>query len=318
MSCHLRGTATENNTRLQVSIVCENFGTTQEFQTNLQITNPLQRNTSELIRRAVRETAEQNPQRRREMEAALTQEAIDLILEYARELNQTTGTIIPQRRANYIDLGNPTLLRPRIGVMGDSITHIGSSRGGYVGILQRNIPNSVAEGHGIVGNRTGEMRRRFQEDILDHNYNIVIIEGGVNDLPAVTNDSMIRTRVDLIERNITRMAQMARDSGSQVIILTVMPWAGYGTSSPSAQRATEELNRRLLTHNDPQNGIRVVNMDALGERDSRGFLRLRSGLSRDNLHPINIGQQEIARAILSQAFGIEMTQNAQNQQRIPR
>lgn len=318
MSCHLRGTAINNNTRLQVSVVCENFGATQEFQTNLQITNPVQRNTPELIRGAVRETAGQNPQRRIEIEAALTQEAIDLILEYAGALNQTTGTVVPQRTAAFIDLGDPSLIRPRIGVMGDSITHIGSSRGGYIGILQRNIPNSIAEGHGIVGNRTGEMRRRFQEDILNHNYNIVIIEGGVNDLPAVTNDSMIRARVDLIERNITRMAQMARDSGSQVIILTVMPWAGYGTSSTSAQRATEELNRRLLTHNDPQNGIRVISMDTLGERDSRGFLRLRSGLSLDNLHPINVGQQEIARAILSAAFGIEMTQNSQNQQRIPR
>jgi lysophospholipase L1-like esterase len=318
MSCHLRGTAINNNTRLQVSVVCENFGATQEFQTNLQITNPVQRNTPELIRGAVRETAGQNPQRRIEIEAALTQEAIDLILEYAGALNQTTGTVVPQRTAAFIDLGDPSLIRPRIGVMGDSITHIGSSRGGYIGILQRNIPNSIAEGHGIVGNRTGEMRRRFQEDILNHNYNIVIIEGGVNDLPAVTNDSMIRARVDLIERNITRMAQMARDSGAQVIILTVMPWAGYGTSSTSAQRATEELNRRLLTHNDPQNGIRVISMDTLGERDSRGFLRLRSGLSLDNLHPINVGQQEIARAILSAAFGIEMTQNSQNQQRIPR
>lgn len=307
MSCHLRGIANQNNTQLQISIVCENFGATQEFQTGLQITNPPPREIEQNIRNAVRETARQNPQRRQEIEASLTQEAINLILEYIQGLTPRAGPLVPQRTTNYINLSSP-----RIGVMGDSITHIGESRNGYIGILQRNIPNSTAEGHGIVGNRTGEMRRRFQRDILDHNYNIVIIEGGVNDLPAVTNDSMIQRRVELIERNITRMAQMARDSGAQVIILTVMPWAGYGTSSQSAQRATEELNRRLLALNDPQNGIRVVNMESLGERDRNGFLRLRRDLSMDNLHPINRGQREIARAILNQAFGIEISQSATN------
>jgi hypothetical protein len=116
---------------------------------------------------------------------------------------------------------------------------------------------------------------------------------------------------------------MARENGSQVILLTVMPWAGYGTSSQSAQRATNELNRWILNQNDPQHGIRVVNMSLLGEPDRNGFLRLRAGISMDNLHPINRGtthngQTEIARLILDQAFAIEIRQNQQSQQRITR
>ncbi len=323
MVCHLSGEVSSDNRRLRVNIICENFGSNTQFQTNLEITNPPPRDFENQLRQEIARIANQNPNRATEIDQTSSPAEISRLQSQINSLQETQITLVPQRIATPINLNDPNMRNPRIGIIGDSITHIGNSGNGYARIIQRNIPNSIVEAHGIVGNRTGEMRRRFEADITAHNYNIVIIEGGVNDLPAVTSDSLIQRRVELIERNLTRMIQMARENGSQVILLTVMPWAGYGTSSQSAQRATNELNRWILNQNDPQHGIRVVNMSLLGEPDRNGFLRLRAGISMDNLHPINRGtthngQTEIARLILDQAFAIEIRQNQQSQQRITR
>ncbi|MBI5223815.1 SGNH/GDSL hydrolase family protein [Candidatus Micrarchaeota archaeon] len=338
MVCEVVATTNPDNTAISISFSCTRFGATALIPSGLVIGNPPPSDLPALLESAIESTAQSNPVHAADLRSLLTGN-FPLLLStitvrtysLSPQPSSQMSTLIPSRSPpdslTPIFVPDPFARSPRIGIIGDSITQIGGRPRGYVGILQSNLPGSRVESHGIVGNRTGEMVHRFGADILAHNYNIIIIEGGVNDLPAVRNRSQIRPRVELIERNLTRMIDMVRESDRanrsraghendpprQIILLTVMPWSEYGTSSSAAQEATNLLNQWILAQHNPQAGMRVVNLAALGEADPRtGFLRLRHDLSMDHLHPINYGsyhgQTEIARLILQQAFGITLTE----------
>ncbi|HEY3266327.1 MAG TPA: GDSL-type esterase/lipase family protein [Armatimonadota bacterium] len=84
----------------------------------------------------------------------------------------------------------PDLLRGarRIACLGDSITEQGDAPGGYVSILREEAnrlypePGIEVIGAGVGGNRSNDMRSRFQGDILRRRPDFFTLSCGINDV----------------------------------------------------------------------------------------------------------------------------------------
>src|SRR5438874_898094 len=76
----------------------------------------------------------------------------------------------------------------RIVMLGDSITQLGGRPGGYVSqvgyYLRKLYPDRTIEivNAGVSGNRSSEMRDRFQRDVVDRKPDLVTISVGINDV----------------------------------------------------------------------------------------------------------------------------------------
>lgn len=177
----------------------------------------------------------------------------------------------------------------RIGIIGDSITQGGFGRN-LATIAGRSV---TVDSFGVSGQGSGPIARRFQRDILDHTpaFNTVIIEAGVNDLPSSAN-------INTISTNISGMISAARARGMRVIVVPILPWAGYSTSSERAQNLTTDLNNWLRTQNDGNN-VTVLDVSPLA--DPANPARMRANYTGDGLHPNREGNQALAQLIFDQA-----------------
>lgn len=88
--------------------------------------------------------------------------------------------------------------------MGDSITMLWP--------LQEFVPDAINAG--ISGNETGQMRARFETDVLALHPSILVLLGGTND---------IRNRDSADAENLFAMVRLAKDAGIRVIVGTLPP-----------------------------------------------------------------------------------------------
>lgn len=72
---------------------------------------------------------------------------------------------------------------------------------------------------GISGQTTPQMLIRFRQDVINIKPYVVIINAGVNDIAGNTGPSTL----EMIEDNISSMAELAKINGIQVIIASVLP-----------------------------------------------------------------------------------------------
>ena len=76
----------------------------------------------------------------------------------------------------------------RVVMMGDSITSLGASPKGYVTLVDKTLakefPGSPIEviNAGVSGEKSTDMHRRFQRDVLDRHPDLVTLSVGVNDV----------------------------------------------------------------------------------------------------------------------------------------
>lgn len=185
----------------------------------------------------------------------------------------------------------PVLTERRVGVIGDSIT----ANGGYVRELNRVCEkyNINFSGYGVVNNRTDQMLARFQREIASGGYNEVVIFGGVND---IASDRAMRD----ITHDLSEMYRAARERGIRIIAVTVTPWAGYGTSTPQAQRRTLQLNEWIREQQRIGNVDVVV--DGYAALEQQGTGRLKDEFRGDGLHPNPAGQRALGLAIYNAAY----------------
>jgi lysophospholipase L1-like esterase len=192
-----------------------------------------------------------------------------------------------------IPSGDPVMRQPRVGVIGDSISEDSIYSRNLQAILRETIPSAYVETYGVKSNTTGQMRSRFRQDILDKNrYNIVVIQGGVNDISGTNS-------VELIKANIGDMVAKARAKGMKVVLLTITPWKGWSSWSEENQKKTDEVNAWILSQGGP--GVHVVDMSSMGVGNA---LRPEFDEDRNHLHPSSKGKAEMGRLIAEQAFGL--------------
>jgi lysophospholipase L1-like esterase len=195
----------------------------------------------------------------------------------------------------------------RIGVIGDSIsTPTKRVRGLYPLMLEKNLkmvdPETSVTAYGMPGRTIVQIRNRFQTEMLGKGYDTVIIQGGVN---------MIAYTVDFekARQAFSDMVASAYSGGiANVIVVTVVPWAGYGGMRTEERRRyrrkglvrTRDLNRWLL---DRENGLRslfpkaiVVDTSILG--DGGKFPAIKERFDRgDGIHLSEEGNKRLARLL---------------------
>ena len=105
----------------------------------------------------------------------------------------------------------------RIVFFGDSITDAWVRNGGKF------FPGKPYVNRGISGQTTPQMLVRFRQDVIDLHPAAVVILAGTNDIAGNTGPSTL----EMIEDNLTSMAELAHANGIHVILASVLPAADY-------------------------------------------------------------------------------------------
>lgn len=161
----------------------------------------------------------------------------------------------------------------RVVLMGNSITDF------WPGMRPDFFAGSGFVGRGISGQTTYQFLVRFREDVVSLSPQIVVINGGTNDVAENTHTySEERTF-----GNIVSMVQLARAAGITPVLGSVLPashfyWNPQVNDVPAKIRA---LNARMAAYAEAEGLAYVDYHSALTDADGA----LRSEYSEDGVHP---------------------------------
>jgi len=187
----------------------------------------------------------------------------------------------------------PEKVQPlRVAAIGDSITgetiekdgkKIGLKTG-YVAILEsllkKTAKDSVVDAFGVKGQESKDIAKRFAASLSGKGYNIVIIQGGVNDAYNYPKDqSKSKDIVDRVESSLKDMVKVARQLGIDPILLTIHPHTREGQTQIVKDRINE-INKRIRAIA----GARIVELPML----------------EGTLHPGSKGHEVIASLVMKE------------------
>lgn len=101
--------------------------------------------------------------------------------------------------------------------MGDSITSQ------WVDLSPEFFTRNGYLARGISGQTTPQMVVRFQQDVIDLKPRTVVILAGTNDIAGNTG----ATTNEMIQANLSKMADMAHENGIRVILSSILPAYDY-------------------------------------------------------------------------------------------
>lgn len=116
-------------------------------------------------------------------------------------------------KADNVKIGLPKPGENRVVFMGNSITE------GWLNVNPEFFVGKPYVDRGISGQTTPQMLIRFKPDVVNLKPAVVIINAGVNDIAGNTGPSTL----DMIEDNISSMAEIAKANNIKVIIASVLP-----------------------------------------------------------------------------------------------
>ena len=154
----------------------------------------------------------------------------------------------------------------------------------YAYWLMKANPEWKVLNHGVNGERSDQVRGRFERDVVDHSPQAVVIIAGVNDVYQG------RDAQHVIEQ-LVAMYERATRVGICVVAGTIVP---YNTATPEQNATMKEINDWIRSFaTDTKNVDFVDTRAAVG--DPRDLNRLAE--SPDNLHPSPAGYRRMAEAI---------------------
>ena len=202
------------------------------------------------------------------LEARLRAPDRDNLRRYA-EANQKVG---PRREG-----------QKRVVFLGDSITD------GWR--LNEYYPDNDFINRGISGQITGEMLGRMKADVIDLKPDAVLILAGTNDIAR-------GVAPEVIQNNLTMIAELAKLHGIKVILASILPVHDYNKDqNPSYERTPGRPIKTILELNEwirsycQKNGHTYLDYYA-ALADADGFLRRE--LADDGLHPNGAGYRVMA------------------------
>ena len=157
-------------------------------------------------------------------------------------------------------------------LIGDSITSKWAS------LSNQQLSGLHVINRGIPGDSTSHMLSRFRRDVIQLHPRVVVILGGINDIPE--------TPLPTIESRLTTMAESAARHRIRVVLATLPP-AGVDnpdqptSSHPSGHDEIRTLNDWIKSLAN-QGHYTLVDYDSVLSED-RGFYR--HGLTSDGVHP---------------------------------
>ena len=152
---------------------------------------------------------------------------------------------------------------------------------------------------GISGQTSPQMLLRFRQDVIALHPKAVIIECGTNDIAGNTGLSTL----DMIEDNITSMAELAKANKIKVILGSVPPSIKFGWR-PDLQPADKiiTLNAWIKTYAS-KNHFQYLDYYSALVNDEKG---MKPEYSEDGVHPNKAGygiMEKIAEPVIKKAVG---------------
>jgi len=186
------------------------------------------------------------------------------------------------------ELGKPKNGEFRIVFMGNSITE------GWNNVKPGIFDTPTYINRGIGGQTTGQMKARFQQDVIDLQPKKVIILAGINDIAQ--NQGFVA--ITEIAQNIRDMADMAMNANIEVVICSVLP-ANYFPWRPQILPADMviELNALLKSH-ALETGCKYLDYYSEMVNDEKG---MQTAFTYDGVHCTEAGyrkMEEIIKKIL--------------------
>lgn len=175
---------------------------------------------------------------------------------------------------------------PKAVFMGNSITE------GWAGAHPKFFKEHNFVGRGISGQTTHQMLARFREDVVNLHPEIVVINGGTNDI-AENNHTY---NEEITFGNIVSMAEIAKANGIKVVLTSVLPakkfkWRPAITDAPEK---IKKLNARIKRYAE-ENGIPYVDYySRMNVEDNM----LNPKYTKDGVHPTAAGYDVMETLIL--------------------
>jgi lysophospholipase L1-like esterase len=186
-------------------------------------------------------------------------------------------------RADNAVLPSPGEHEQRVVFMGDSITD-GWGRGAGAGTF---FPGKPYINRGISGQTTPQMLVRFQQDVVHLQPSVVVILAGTNDIAENTGPSTPQ----MIEDNLTSMAQIAKANRIKVVLASITPAYAYPWK-PSIQPVDEirEINRWMRDYCSKEGCVYLDYYSSMA--DEKGAML--PGYSAEGVHPSAKGYEVMA------------------------
>jgi lysophospholipase L1-like esterase len=174
-------------------------------------------------------------------------------------------------------IGAPTPGEQRVVFLGDSITDAWGRRGGKF------FPGSAFINRGISGQTTPQMLIRFRPDVIELKPKVVVILAGTNDLAGNTGPMTL----DMIQQNLTSMAELATANGIRVVFSSVMPVCDYHRPQTARRPPAQilALNTWMQAYAKQHKHLYIDYHSAM--QDETGMLK--KELTGDGLHPNDAG-----------------------------
>jgi len=173
-------------------------------------------------------------------------------------------------------LGNPVKGENRIVFMGNSITQ------GWDSLNPEFFRGKPYINRGISGQTTPQMLVRFRTDVINLKPAVVVILAGTNDIAGNTGPSTL----EMIEDNLTSMAELAKANGIKVILSSVLPVYDYPWK-PGLDPVTKitALNNWIKQY-AAKNGIIYLDYYSSMVDERKG---LKAAYTYDGVHPNRTG-----------------------------
>jgi len=175
-------------------------------------------------------------------------------------------------RAENQKAGLPAPDENRVVFMGNSITDFWSE------ICPEFFSAKPYINRGISGQTTPQMLVRFRSDVINLKPKVVVILAGTNDIAGNTGPSTL----EMIEDNLSSMADLAKINGIKVILSSVLP--AYDYSWSPGQKPAEKivaLNKWIKEYAARKGFIYLDYFTSMA--DSRNGLK--TEYSEDGVHP---------------------------------
>jgi lysophospholipase L1-like esterase len=137
---------------------------------------------------------------------------------------------------------------------------------------------------GINGQRSDEIRARFERDVVAHRPSVVVIIAGVNDVYQGFGS-------EHVERELAAMYEDAARAGISVVAGSILP---YDTATPDQNARMHEINAWIEAHARQNPGICFADTRAAVASPAHPDLL---SSSADRLHPDADGYRRMADAI---------------------
>jgi lysophospholipase L1-like esterase len=169
----------------------------------------------------------------------------------------------------------------RVVFMGNSITE------GWAPLFPTLFPGKPYIGRGISGQTTPQMLVRFRQDVVALKPRVVVILAGTNDVAGNTGPSTI----EMIEDNLTSMAEIATANGIRVVLSSVLPvddypWKRGLEPAPKIMSLNAWMKQYAAVH-----GAVYLDFHSPMQNERHGMKR---ELTYDGVHPNEAGYRVMA------------------------